>query len=96
METMRYKIHYFRCRYDRWGHEISSSSHTEYADDLAEAMSRAMDISLKFRKHSVNLYDLKGPQEDPEDKLSTTWLVVGYEKGRAYANSEYFKEIRKH
>ena len=79
---MRYKIEYFRMKTDKWGHILPCEVYLEYANTLTEAENKAHEISLKFKKYSVNVYDLQGYGK-------VTWLVGGYEKGVYYKNDNY-------
>ncbi len=92
---MRYKITYGPDdKRDKWGHTIKAATgHVEYVGTLAKAEQLAVFISKAHKKWTVCVYDTQGPQEDPEDPMSSLWLVVAYEKGVAYRNANYTKAI---
>ena len=88
--NMRYKIEYSVTKIDCWGHILPSTLSVEYAATLTEAEDRAIELSAKFKKYDVNVFDLEGPVEDGD----TTWYVYGYKAGRRImTNIDYFKRI---
>ena len=82
---MRYKIEYSMIKTDHWGHILPSTLSVEYAATLTEAEDRAIELSAKFKKYDVNVFDLEGPEHE-------VWCVFGYKAGKSIkTNVDYFK-----
>lgn len=80
-----YKVEYSKAKYDRWGHEVCSSTFTLLVDDLDIAINRAKEISSKRSKHDVNVYDLNGP----EIEGGKTWLLLAFKAGNVIWDNRF-------
>lgn len=95
---MRYKISYGpEDKINKWGYIIKAAPvYTKYANSDIEAEEIAMRISKEHKKWDVHIFDTKGPQDDPEDSISTLWLMKSYKKGTlVFENYEYYKTLNK-
>ena len=94
---MRYKVSYGPDdKYNRWGHLVKAAPvSSKYFDTSSKAEEVAKELTIKYKNWTANVFDMEGPQEDPEDSQSRLWLICSYKRGKKIDNTEYIKALFK-